>query len=308
MLAIGQVEAQPLVIIATRGRASVVAELLSQLERQSLAPVHVVVVGAGSEDLPTSVSAAFQLDMISTGAPGLTRQRNAGVALLRHKGLLQRRGAFVVFFDDDFRPAKDWLAEAARALDADPDLTGLTGLVVADGVKDRPISEADAHAYLLGLQPPRPHWSQVKQAHNVESLYGCNMAISTAAVGVCHFDEELPLYGWQEDCDYSGQLRRLGKTQIIPACRGVHLGSRSGRVSGVRMGYSQVANPIWISKKGNMTRLRMIRFIARAFASNIIKSLLRVGNVDHWGRLRGNMLALQDLVVGRCRPEHVTRI
>jgi GT2 family glycosyltransferase len=63
------------------------------------------------------------------------------------------------------------------------------------------------------------------------------------------FDERLPLYGWQEDVDLSRRLAAFGTVVKVPAARGVHLSVKLGRNSGVRLGYSQIANPLYLSFK-----------------------------------------------------------
>ena len=296
----------PLVVVATRGRSVETTKLLRDLEGQELQPALVVVVGASVPDLPIREPASpFPVMLIVSDRVGLTRQRNRGLVALMHAGLLIRPNHFVAFFDDDFRPAPDWLSAASAAFSADPGLAGLTGHVLADGIHGEAIGEGDAQAYLDGSEPPRPHWSRVPAPRSVESLYGCNMAVTTAVAASCSFDDGLPLYGWQEDCDFTGQARRLGDTRIVPACRGVHLGVKSARTSGLRLGYSQVANPIRIAGRGNMTHARMLRFLAQSFLANLGKMLLGRKTVDYPGRLRGNLCALADLARGRCSPERI---
>ena len=295
---------QPLVIIATRGRPGEVGKLLAELERQTLPPLKIVVVGATQVDLPALPPGKTDVQLLLADRPGLTAQRNSGLNWLRQAGLLQPQARFVAFFDDDFRPSDDWLLQASCAFRADPRLAGLTGHVLADGVKGSALTDAEAIEYLCGRRAPDRHWSNSRMK-DVESLYGCNMAVTAEVANACAFDEELPLYGWQEDCDYAGQARRHGATRLVPACRGVHLGSRSGRVSGVRMGYSQLANPIRIVRRGNMPWLRAARFIGRALLSNLMKSVLLRREVDYAGRLRGNLRAVGDLARSRCHPRRI---
>ena len=263
-------------------------------------------VGAAQADFPPiDRHSQLNVTLCLSDRSGLTSQRNCGLRRLDELGLLDDANNFVVFFDDDFRPASTWLSHASAAFSGDRGLAGLTGQVLADGVKGDAISEADAQDILLGQAPPRRHWSSGPAPRSVESLYGCNMAVTAAVAKVCRFDDELPLYGWQEDCDLTGQARRLGDTRIEPLCQGVHLGVKSSRSSGLRLGYSQVANPIRVFQRRNMSGLRMVRFIGRAFAANLLKTLVRRRTADYPGRLRGNLLAFVDLARGRCSPGRI---
>jgi hypothetical protein len=83
---------------------------------------------------------------------------------------------------------------------------------------------------------------------------------------------------------------------IVPQCKGVHQGVKAGRTSGLRMGYSQIANPIRIAFRRNMPALRAARFVLTALAANLIRSAQGRRNPDYPGRLKGNMIALGDML------------
>jgi hypothetical protein len=53
------------------------------------------------------------------------------------------------------------------------------------------------------------------------------MSIRTSLAGELRFDERLVLYGWQEDSDFTCQLRSRGRVVGVNAIRGVHLGLKS---------------------------------------------------------------------------------
>ena len=299
-------EPKPLVVVATRGRPHEVKRLVAMLADQDTPPFHTVVIGVVSADLPAfSDEPSGSISLLLSKKAGSAVQRNVGLQELQRLGHLNSPRNCVVFFDDDFRPADSWLRLACETFRDNPRLVGLTGQVLADGINGDAIEETLADAILSGKAPQRPHWSSGASSRPVESLYGCNMAVTSTIAAECRFDEDLPLYSWQEDCDYTGQARRFGETRLIPACRGVHLGVKSARSSGLRLGYSQIANPIRICRRKNMTRLRLVRFLTRALAANALRTLSRRKTVDYRGRLNGNMLALVDLLRGRCSPGRI---
>lgn len=294
---------KPYVVVATRGRADATRTLIDRLGRQATPPSHIIVVGAEAADV-AGLESRDDLTVTLSRAPGLTRQRNVGLDALQARSALDAGDSFVAFFDDDYRPAKDWLEQASRAFAEDPSIAGLTGLMLADGVRGPGLREADADAYIEGERPPMPHWASGPAPRDLSSLYGCNMAFRANAARALRFDERLPLYGWQEDRDYSQRARAFGRIVYWPACRGVHLGLKGGRVSGVRLGYSQIANPLYLGAKGTMSGRIVARFVMRAAAANVYGSLFRGGGlVDYRGRLNGNLRAAADLARGRCRPE-----
>ena len=79
--------------------------------------------------------------------------------------------------------------------------------------------------------------------------YGCNMTIRLAPLRrhKFRFDERLPLYSWQEDVDLFRPMATCGDIVQLGKARGVHLGTKRGRGSGLKLGYSQVANPLYCS-------------------------------------------------------------
>lgn len=302
------------VVIATKGRARETATLLDMLARQTFAAERVVVVGAEAGDVAGLERHALAGDgrarIVLSPRAGLPIQRNVGLEALAEDGFLEvtRGPSFVAFFDDDFRPAEDWLACAGSTFAARSEVAGLTGRVLADGVKGTGLSETDARAFLAGERAPEPHWASGASSTTFASMYGCNMAFRDDVVRACRFDECLPLYAWQEDRDYTSQAASFGLTVYEPSCRGVHLGVKAGRTSGLRFGYSQIANPLYLAGKGTMKHQHAAHFIARAVVANCLKSLGSDPVFDYRGRLAGNLHAIADLCTGRCHPARILNI
>jgi hypothetical protein len=295
------------VIIATKGRPRETARLLDYLAVQTLPATRIYICGTGPADIELAGQHPLALDgtvrAFVSDQMGSTWQRNAASRHMLADGGDQD---FAAFFDDDFVPAADWLARCADYFSAMPDVATLTGQVLADGVRQASLSYEDADAYIAGARPAEKHWASGDAVRDISAVYGCNMAARLNVVRECPFDERLPLYAWQEDRDFTGQVLKYGRAIYAPNCRGVHLGVKAGRTSGLRFGYSQVANPIYLSGKKTMTPRVAARFVGRALASNTIKTVLRrTALFDYPGRLRGNVMALADLVRGRCIPERI---
>ncbi len=101
------------------------------------------------------------------------------------------------------------------------------------------------------------------------------MSIRAGVIGKLRFDERLPLYGWQEDIDFTSQLRNLRAHRIsVENLFGVHLGTKSGRVSGVRLGCSQIVNPVYLIGKSAMPFSSEFgfRLMCKNLAADLIKS------------------------------------
>jgi GT2 family glycosyltransferase len=284
--------------IATRGRAAILGEVLAELARQTRAADRVIVCHVDEADI-AGLPARFPGVEFLTAPAGLPRQRNA---------ILDAAGDCdaVLFLDDDFLPAPDHVAVTEQVFRAHPDCVVTTGTVLADGAKGPGIGVAEGRAILAADSPP----ADALAVHPHFNGYGCNMALRLAPLRThaLRFDELLPLYAWYEDLDLTRRLGAHGTILRLAGARGVHLGTKAGRVAGTRLGYSQVANAIYLARKGSYPWNRALRSAARNMAMNILRSLAPEPWVDRRGRLRGNLLALADLLRGRMHPMRVMEL
>jgi hypothetical protein len=131
------------------------------------------------------------------------------------------------------------------------------------------------------------------------------MAFRREAVQGILFDERLPLYGWLEDADFS--IRTAGRKLFVDAFCGVHLGVKHGRSPGARLGYSQVANPVFLVAKGVWPRRLAYTRIFLNVAANLLRSAFPEPWIDRRGRFSGNVKAFIDGLRGRLDPMKVER-
>jgi GT2 family glycosyltransferase len=279
--------------IPTIGRAAILRETLRTLSAQSRRPDRVIVCGTKPADVAGATD--FDRTEVTLSSPGLPAQRNALIAAAPDADVM-------MFFDDDFLPGPHYLAAIEQHMMADPAIVVATGMVLKDGIGGPGLAVAEAEAVLRTARPGSPGVTPTF------SGYGCNMAVRLPTMrqhGLL-FDERLPLYGWQEDVDLSRRLAAFGKVVKIDSAFGVHLGVKLGRNSGVRLGYSQIANPLYLArKKAGYPLGRALEHMGRNLAMNIVHSPRPEPYVDRRGRLRGNLLALADLVRKRIAPERV---
>jgi GT2 family glycosyltransferase len=209
----------------------------------------------------------------------------------------------VLFLDDDFLPAPDYLAVTARILADHPGAVVTTGTVIADGANGPGIGVEAGRAMLGADRPPADLFAVAPHFNG----YGCNMALRLKPMRdhALRFDENLPLYGWYEDLDLTRRLGAHGAILRLAGARGVHLGTKTGRVAQLRLGYSQVANAIYLARKGSYPWSHAIPSFLRHLAKNAVRSLNPEPWADRRGRLRGNLIALADLLRGRMHPLRV---
>jgi hypothetical protein len=103
-------------------------------------------------------------------------------------------------------------------------------------------------------------------------------------------------------------MRKKGQVVCVNAIRGVHLGIKSGRINGTRFGYSQMANPFYLVRKGTVPPGFAMRLMLRNIAANLGRSLWPESYIDRRGRLRGNLIAIFHLLIGRVEPEYILRM
>jgi GT2 family glycosyltransferase len=285
--------------IATAGRREVLSETLDFIARQTRLPDLLVICPVSPDDVDADSIARFPGRVeIVRGSVGLPSQRNRILSASRSADL-------IVFFDDDFFPDREYLAEVERMFDEQPDVVASTGFLIADGAQGPGISVQEGKELLSESQGDTD-----RQPFELYGAYGCNMSFRLTPIRENHilFDENLPLYGWQEDIDFSRRLASFGKIVKSSRMRGVHLGTKRGRTSGVRLGYSQVANPIYLCRKGTFAWTRAVRFISRNVVANLVRSFRPEPWVDRRGRLKGNILAAIDVSIGRLSPRRILEL
>lgn len=281
--------------IATRGRPAILAEVLRELDLQTRAPDRILVCHVTPEDV-ADLPLRFPGVEFLTAPAGLPRQRNRILDAIGNCDA-------VLFLDDDFMAAPRWLEALEAVLTTRPDCAVATGTVVADGAKGPGITPEAARAILAADTPA----GALTTAHEHFNGYGCNMALRLAPMREhgLRFDEKLPLYAWYEDIDLTRRMLPYGTILRLEGARGVHLGVKQGRVPGLRLGYSQVVNPIYLARKGSFPWSHAIPSAARHCLINLLRSLKPEPEVDRWGRFRGNMRGFWDLMTGRADPERI---
>ena len=285
-------------IIPTTGRADIVRLTVGRLAKQTRPADGILVIAVQPEDVPCLAEENPSVEVAFTRR-GVCRQRNHGLALI------EKTADLIAFFDDDFVPAADYLDRAEQLFTARSEIVGATGRIVADGVSGRGYSFEDALRLLeLDKAGARPQDGE----QSMRALYGCNMVVRAASLDGLRFDENLPLYGWQEDIDFSYQLGRRGLLVKTPVLSGVHMGTKKARTPGRRLGYSQIANPLYLLRKETMPKDLGLRLMAKNVAANAIRSVMSDPYVDRKGRLAGNLLAISDLLGGRLDPRRILEL
>jgi glycosyltransferase involved in cell wall biosynthesis len=291
------------VVICTINRPDVLHQTVLSVLRQALLPVQIVISSPGTEHVRKETLDLPGVDSIFSPS-GSAIQRNASLVRIRPDVDL------VAFLDDDIQLSRFYFAEMARLFLDQPELLIASGRLLHDGGRGSRIETERARQMCEEFD--RSHDPHAPIGWRItDSGYGCNMCVRYEALGGCRFDENLPLYAWLEDRDFSFRLTK-GKFPPVEFynAAGVHLGSRSGRVSGVRLGFSTVVNPIYLRRKSQTFTMQyiVVHYWLRCFIGNLIGVITGDKEYDRWGLLKGNLLGYWHLLHGRCNPGYILQL
>ncbi len=292
------------IAIISKGRPEVLNDTLESIFRQTQQPQQVIVVVPTAEDLPRKTWGECVRFIV--GPHGGCVQRNRALEAI------PLSVDYVGFFDDDIELRVDFLEQATQFMWRNPTTIAFSGHLLADGngvTREEAVRLLSNHTHGENLNG---HFRCKGKFH---TLHGCNMIVRRSILNYERFDENLPLYSFAEDYDLSMRLERYGNIGKFDLCIGVHLASPGGRVREVLRGYSFVANHWYFLKKGTVHLppfLAWVRFwlavFGRTFLLTLWKVLTRDRSLDWTGRLKGILLAVQDIILGRSHPGRILEL
>lgn len=288
-------ECKVLVGIATTGRPGLLSKVVKLLLSQDYQDQRLVICPGTQSDIEPWLEDNEDIEIVY-GKKGAASQRNRILETLEDENI-------VFFFDDDFVPASNYISEIVSILKQQKEICAITGKVIQDGAKSPGISFADARKIVKNYSS---HKEKSSALYDFHSTYGCNMAFDAQEIRRLNlrFDENLPLYSWLEDVDFSNALASATGKRIVKyeAAFGVHMGDKKGKTSGYNFGYSQIANPIYMIRKGTITRRRATRLMVGNIIANTLRSISPEVYIDRVGRLKGNIQGIADLITGKIDP------
>ncbi|MGY1787292.1 glycosyltransferase family 2 protein [Geodermatophilus sp. SYSU D00698] len=279
-------------VLASAGRPELLGEVIADLQRQTVKDFTLVVSVPDQASLPPQPLPEGTLVVHDRG---LAAQRNAGLAAVPE-------ATHVFCFDDDAVVREDFLEQGVAFFDTHPEVVALTGRVLLDGATGDAITREAADAALAASrgEPLTGEWERRRE------LYGCNFGFRPDAVAGERFDPRLPLYSWLEDHDFARRCMRHGTVARVHDCVIVHRGVKSGgRTAHGRLGYSQVMNPAYLHHKGSFPLWLTVYETLPRVGKNAVRAVR--GPEADWRRerLRGNLLAVRDVLRRRFMPERI---
>jgi GT2 family glycosyltransferase len=280
------IQSEIAVLITTKGRPSLVADLIKLLHAQTRPPDHIFVVGSHPDDLISLDRGDSKLTCL-LGRKG--RSARVNDAIMAAGGDYR----YLVFFDDDFLPSRFWIEQALGLFTSSPDIIGITGQIVAGGADSHGVSPIDART-IVDLRDGFPIEGPSLDARY--GLLGCNMAVRRAAVGGVWLDETLPVGSWLADADFCARIARRGRVGRAPQMYGVKMNQHLNREAGKVIGLAQIVNSAQLARKGSFSLGFAAKFMAQSIFANGLRALLPEPYIDRRGRLLGNLQGLYKLM------------
>jgi glycosyltransferase involved in cell wall biosynthesis len=286
------------ILIASKGRAAVLADTLKSIKRQTRQPDEIILAVTAADDLPNDLSADASVRVLFT-EPGCTQQRNAAIRATNP------RCDAVTIFDDDVELATDYLAQAEEFWKRHPAVVMFDGHFLHPG----PCERADAQRLLAEYTTREDRFVQTGSA------WGCNQNFRRWVLDKELYDEELDGYAWLNEYDLCERIAPLGIGGRYYGCCFVHLETRTGRFPDRQLGYAQLMNARYFYHKGTIVRSGwdlVVNHFLKIPAINLYW-LLRADQrarrrVNRWERLIGNFLALIAMLRGVRDPKTVRTI
>jgi len=286
------------VVICSANRPHILAETVQSLiSRQSRQPREIVISVYDEEHVAEETKIIPSVRIVLNSRKGLTVQRNAALSSVQTP--------YTLFLDDDVEIASNYIESMESLLDSSRDVVAATGFIVADGAQgDTGLDREFAKGLTVSYRPSSENCDH-------QETYGCNIFARASVFSSIRFDENLPLYGWLEDYDFATNCLKHGKIILNAGTCVAHLATPTGRTSGLKFGYSQIINPLYLWRKND--RPTLLRVIFHHWVLSTTRNLRRTlfsipsDRDDRTGRFRGNVLAFGDLLKGRIDPTRILR-
>jgi GT2 family glycosyltransferase len=285
------------VVICSVHRPEILSETVDSLiHRQSVPPREIIISVVNQDHVAEKTIGYPTVRVVASSRQGTCVQRNVAARLVRTP--------YTLFLDDDVELAPNYIESMESLLYEDDGVVAATGYLTVDGAQgdvglDREIARSHVSSY-------------TRKQDNYDHENGQNVFVRTQVFRHVLFDENLPLYGWLEDFDFAINLLRYGRIVMNAGTCWAHIGAPSGRTSGLRYGYSQMVNPLYLWRKNRKPGMHRVIFEhwLRYLASNGRRSLIRLptDRTDRAGRLTGNLIALGHILTGRVDPTYILRL
>lgn len=215
------------VVIPTRNRPDLLAELVRNIEKVSLNPCIVVIVDSSEDPLfRENSSNSLMITTRRTEIKSAAQQRNIGIEIvLKHAEELNIE--FISFLDDDVRIPENYFEELQRIFYSDSTVVGVSGFAKVEnqttqkrnflkdflGITGAPGTLTRA---AVNISP-----SGIQNCKEVEWLIGCATWRIDGIYGL-RFEKDFTGHSLYEDVIFSCRARKSGKLLFTPSIELLH--------------------------------------------------------------------------------------
>ena len=296
------------VVIPTKDRPVTLKRLLSGLQEQSHQPDQIIVVD-GSDNPIEEVLGHFpelKIDYVRVYPPGLTKQKNAGVARVNpHISLIGFVDDDIVFEDGSFESMMSFWEGAGQELGgasfnittSDPPDTGLRSLFKsAFFIANKGYGNVHRSGFNTSI------WN-TQTNKTVRWLGGGYTVWRKEVFNKLKFDEWFPGSGLWEDVLFSFNVGKRYDLAVVADARAAHIDSPISRKGQIQMGKTQIVNWVHFVRSNRELSLPMCLW---ACVGRIVVNLSKgVASLDLNPILRavGNSLGLGIVALGTVKSE-----
>jgi glycosyltransferase involved in cell wall biosynthesis len=215
------------IVVATRNRPQLLAELLQAIQKQDLKPLEVIIVDSSDNfiDFDHRIY-SFEIRHIKSNDPSISRQRNIGLKLV------SSASKYLSVLDDDTIPDPTYLEKLTSFLENSRDTVGASG-ITEDTFPEKAGNKLTKFIkYLFFLDSSRSG-TITRGAVNVGVRTSATSPIESAWLLGCSiykineirnllYDSSLDGYSLGEDVIFSYKASASGKLYILPEVRLLH--------------------------------------------------------------------------------------
>ena len=282
-------------IIPTVGRRELLEQLLVSIRLQTVMPREVLIVNGGSDDLGSLTNKCSDIPVrcINSRPPSLTRQRNAGIAVV------DPESDFIGFLDDDIILQPYTLKAMLDFWEqADSAVGGASFNIISDSFKPATLFERLFQVNALesgrvlksGFNTKICSIEETKQA---DWLLGGATVWKKAVIEAFRFDEWFSGYAHCEDVEYSYRVGKKYRLMVVKEARVLHLSEPRVQISQeYNLGKMHVVNRLYfVTLNPDLSRLLCYWACFGLLINNISKGIFRL-DMRYIKRAAGNFSGL----------------
>lgn len=298
-------------IVATKNRPQELMRLLRSILAQSVVVQQVIIVDASDDPVEGILNEFYKLNIVYVRSDfsSAARQRNLGLKVL------DKDIDFVGFFDDDVELENDALFAMMNFWRNSPfDIAGAAFNMINCPSPIALSFKTSSLSGKLGLYtkekgkvlPSGFHTIIGYTKHNisVQWLPTCAVVWRREILEDYHFDEWFNGYSYLEDLDFSYNISRKYKLEVVAGAKYRHFVASKGRVKSYEFGKKEVVNRIYFVKKYNELSVAKCCLV---LTFRILFSLflsIKEAKVSYLQRIGGNIVGLISMIF---RKEHIGR-